>query len=703
MTIETRATHAGSGTDEPWYRRARRWTQLTFVEDDPLHFDREFWVEVMRSTRSNGACISAGGYMAFYPTQVPYHYKSRHLGDMDLFGMVNDDARRLGMDVMARVDPHAVHHDAAEAHPEWIARDEEGNPLEHWSFPDVWLTCPFSTYYSDFLIEVTREITREYDVDAVFANRWEGSDIISYSEGARRQYFDATGKSLPTGSDRRTPEWAEFVSWRSDYLSRTIVEWDRAVREINPKGNFIPNRGGKLTRDLNPELVKDMYPAFYVDKQGRAPREAIWAAGRVGKRARGMYPDRPVTLISSVGPENHTHRWKDSVASAAELEAWIVDGFVHDAKPWFTKFNASVPDRRWVEPITRAFDLHARAEDLYGDKTPAARVAIFDSVPPETSGSPLSVYIGEDAAEDGLYHSLVEARIPFEYVDADSATTERLGKYSVVMVPESAELSEEHVALLRRFVAAGGNLLVDSDAVNRVDGTDNGLADLIGIEVVAPTRRAVQNNYVAVMDPAHEIAAPFAPASRILGGTAIVPVRAAADTTVPFRFVPDFPDLPMEEVYPRDRARDPAIVLREHAGGGRTAYVSFNVASLFWETLQSDHGTLITHLVRWVLADDRPVTVTGDGLIDIGVRESAKGVTVSLVNLDNPNALRGQLRAHRPIGPQTVVFRVPDFVTTATIRTLTTPTGVASDIIAGHVEFTVPSIELLEVVDLTWE
>src|SRR5699024_9296846 len=124
--------------------------------------------------RSNALCLSAGGYMAFYPTQIPFHHRSIYLGDSDPFGALVEGARSLGMHVMARVDPHAIHQDAAEAHPEWLARDEDGNALGHESFPGVWWTDPFSTYHSEFTTEVAREIVREYDVDAVFANRWEG-------------------------------------------------------------------------------------------------------------------------------------------------------------------------------------------------------------------------------------------------------------------------------------------------------------------------------------------------------------------------------------------------------------------------------------------------------------------------------------------------------------------------------------------------
>src|SRR5579875_4096157 len=110
-----------------WYKSATRWTQITLAEDDPEKFDPATWIEIFRRTRSNAACISAGGYIAYYPSQVPYHYVSRFLGDRDSFGVLVEGARRLGMHVMARVDPHAIHDDAAVAHPEWVAVDAHGN------------------------------------------------------------------------------------------------------------------------------------------------------------------------------------------------------------------------------------------------------------------------------------------------------------------------------------------------------------------------------------------------------------------------------------------------------------------------------------------------------------------------------------------------------------------------------------------------
>src|SRR5690606_34826699 len=141
-----------------------RWTQLTFVENDPLDFDLDAWADVMDRTASTAVCISAGGYVAYYPTKVALHHRSIDLGDRDLLGEVVDLARSRGMAVMARVDPHAVHQDVADQRPEWIARTEDGGLREHWAMPGIYLTDAFGGYSWELTTEVLREIAREYDV-----------------------------------------------------------------------------------------------------------------------------------------------------------------------------------------------------------------------------------------------------------------------------------------------------------------------------------------------------------------------------------------------------------------------------------------------------------------------------------------------------------------------------------------------------------
>ena len=60
-----------------WYDRPMRWAQLAFVEDDPGNYDPGFWLDFFRRIHADAACLSAGGCVAFYPTQIPLHYRSK--------------------------------------------------------------------------------------------------------------------------------------------------------------------------------------------------------------------------------------------------------------------------------------------------------------------------------------------------------------------------------------------------------------------------------------------------------------------------------------------------------------------------------------------------------------------------------------------------------------------------------------------------
>ena len=179
-----------------WASKPMRWAQLTLVEDDPAHFDLAFWLDYFKRTRSDGVCLSAGGCVAYYPTEVPFHHRSTWLGNRDVLGELVTGCRKLGMSVLARTDPHATYDDAKAAHPDWIAVDAQGNPRRHWASPEMWVTCALGPYNFEFMTAVHKEIMSRYRVDGIFMNRWDGSGDC-YCEHCRDNFKAATGFDLP--------------------------------------------------------------------------------------------------------------------------------------------------------------------------------------------------------------------------------------------------------------------------------------------------------------------------------------------------------------------------------------------------------------------------------------------------------------------------------------------------------------------------
>lgn len=626
-------------TPAHWYDGEQRWTQLTFVEDDPLTFDLAEWADVMDRTSSTAICISAGGYIAFYPTKIPLHYRSKHLGDRDLLGEVVDLARSRGMSVMARIDPHAVHQDVVDAHPEWIARTEDGEHFEHWAYPGTYVTDAYGDYNWEFTTEVAREVAAEYDVDAIFANRWQGHGP-SYTDTARRLFREASALELPTSADAAGSDaWATYHRWRRHRLSELVAHWDEQVRAVKPSVRFIPNLGSFAAGELDDSVARDHVPFFLVDHQARNEGETQWAAGRDAKRTRSIYPDKPVGLITSVGPESHGYRWKDSVNASAETVSWIVDGFVHGAFPWFTKFAARIHDPRWIPAVERAFGLHRDVARLWRDARPAAEVCVWD-----VDGPLVAERVR--AAGAGIYQALVELRVPFEYVNDRSQHRLSSPETRLVILPEVHEISAESASALRSFVEDGGSLLVIGSGPQTPDGTLL-LTDLLGVELVERRDDIVKNNYI-VPTPGGGLDGGLEGTSRIIGGTRLATFEISPEITVDWRFVPDHPDLPMEEVYPRSEAITPAV-FSGVVGRGQVRVLGFNAAELYGEVLLEDHLTLLGNAVREGLGDEPAVEIAGPGLIDCATWVGDDGYSVVFANLTGPMAMRGQQREVWPL------------------------------------------------------
>ena len=168
-----------------WFDLPMRWAQLTLVENDPVSYDVQFWLDYIRSIHANAACLSAGGVVAFYPTDVPLHHRSAWLGDKDPFGDLVAGCRKMDMVVIARTNSHAVHQDVMDAHPDWVAVSADGHPLRHWSSPEMWVACALGPYSFEFMPQIHREIMTRYQPDGIFTNRWDGSGIC-YCEHCRR-------------------------------------------------------------------------------------------------------------------------------------------------------------------------------------------------------------------------------------------------------------------------------------------------------------------------------------------------------------------------------------------------------------------------------------------------------------------------------------------------------------------------------------
>jgi len=683
-----------------------RWAQLTLVEDDPGQFDLAFWLDYFRRTRSDGVCLSAGGCVAYYPTEIPLHHRSQYLGDRDPFGELVAGCRKLGMVILARTDPHATYDDANEAHPDWIAVDAAGRRRRHWASPEMWVTCALGPYNFDFMTTVHREIMKRYRVDGIFINRWAGSGMC-YCQHCRTNFRAATGHELPVTDDPQDPARRAYIVWHQQRLFELWGLWDAEVRKLNPDSCVIPNAGGGATSPLDMKTIGALAPTLFADRQARSGLMPPWANGKSAKEYRAVMGDKPVGGIFSMGVEE-AYRWKDSVQSEAEVRIWFADGVANGLRPWFTKFAGVLRDRRWLGVVEELYQWHQRAERYLRNQVPLARVVLVYSQ--QTAwfyGGPRAREKVEDHAL-GWYQALVEARIPFEMVHDRLLDADHLGRFKTLILPNIAALSDEQCRQLSEFVERGGSLVAtyetslhDEWGVRRADF---GLGRLFGVAWRGRGEGPMRNAYLRLEDDPrtgrrHPILDGLDDAPRIIHGTYRLDVSPSREfPNRPLTLIPSYPDLPMEKVYPRVPRTEVSELYLSEVGRGRVVYFPWDIDRIFWEVLAVDHGTLLRNAVRWATDEEPPVRVSGSGILDVTTWRQAASMTVHLVNLTNPMMMKGPFRELIPIGEQRVVVRLPAATTARRVHLLVAERDLPIEQDGTRLTFAVPSVRDHEVV-----
>ncbi len=690
-----------------WYDRPMRWAQLTLVEDDPGNYDLQLWLDYFARTHSDAACLSAGGCVAYYPTKVPFHYRSKFLGDRDCFGDLAAGCRKLGMAVVARTDPHAAHQDVYEAHPDWIAVDAQGQKRKHWADPELWVTCALGPYNFEFMTAVTREITSLYKVDGIFSNRWAGSGMC-YCQHCQENFRKFSGLELPRTPNPRDPARRQYIVWRQQRLFELWRLWDQEIKKINPEAAYIPNAGGGALSDLDMKTIGELAPTLFADRQARRGLMPPWSNGKNGKEYSATMGRKAIAGIFSMGVEE-PYRWKDSVQNKEEIQLWVVDGIAHNLRPWFTKFNGKIIDKRWMQPVEDLYGWHYRNERYLRNERSLARVGLV------YSQQTASFYGGQEAhakVEDhalGFYQALVEARIPFDMVHDRLLDARHIRQYRTLILPNIAALSTAQCGQLVEFVRAGGSLIATHETSLYDEWGERrgefGLSSLFGASFTGRVDTDVHNSYLNVdRDPGtgrfHPIVHGLEDATRIINGVNWVHTRPLRAMHAPLTLVPSYPDLPMEEVYARVPRTDiPGVYAREE-GRGRVVYFPFDLDRTFWEVLSPDHGLLLKNAVAWAHHEEQPLVVEGRGVLDVSLWMQKDSVAAHLVNLTNPMMMKGPVREILPSPPQQVRIRVPEGRRVGKVSLLVSGKPAVHRVNGDVVSLEIPSIDLHEVVAL---
>ncbi|HUJ21440.1 MAG TPA: alpha-amylase family protein [Bryobacteraceae bacterium] len=678
---------APGGERLPWYRTMRRCGQVNFNERDPLELNVDAWLDYWASLKINALLLNAGGIVAFYPTRIPYHHKSQYLNGSDLFGRFAAAAKRRGIRVVARLDCNYAWEEAWKAHPEWFERVADGGPRLHDQSPWLRKTCMYSSYFTEQMPAIIREVNSLYDVDGFFTNGWPGAEGPSACHCAECRAF----------GDPHSPEF------RDRHLARILEVWklwDSTARQKKWDSVYVGNLGGGIRASTDLRQIAAVAGWFNADHQGRAGNTPIWDCAQQGRVAQCVMKGRTITNVTGSYANSHP-LWRHTSKAPEEATMWMAQTTASGMVPWYHWLGGAPQDLRWRETGRSFFDWIARNERHFVNRRSIANLGVVFSQRGNAFYKPPG---GNDPTEflQGLYYALLESRFPFDFVHEDDLAPETLGKYTAVLLPNVALLSDAQCRQLEAYAQNGGSLLATFETglfdERGNPRSDFGLAKLFGIEKAGTVQGPEGNSYYARILRQHDVLRGFENTSVLPGAEYRVPVRAA-ETEPVLAVLPPYPAFPPEMVYPRaapPKPPEPAMILREQ-GGSRLAYIPGDIDRSFWRSGNPDLSRLLSNTVRWLLHDRVPVTVEGAGMVEVFAWETEPGFALHVLNYTNPNMLRGWFTSNYPVGPLEVRAELPEGVNGERVELLRAATVAPLKRSHHAVTFTIPTVRDYEV------
>jgi hypothetical protein len=672
----------------PWAREIRRLGQLNMTEHDPVVLDVEAWADYWASLKVDAVLVSVTGILAFYPTSVPFHKRGKFLGDRDFFGDCCAAAKKRGIHVIARMSPDLNWEDAVQAHPEWFQRNNQGAVIHHTEDPRLFRTCMFTTYMTDYMPAIMKEINARYDVDGLFTNAWPplGSMPTCFCDQCR--------KLPPAGT----------LAYWDKFNERTVYLWkmyDAIAKEKNPANFYFANLGGGVRSTANLVELGKLCEWFQCDNQGRGGDDTpIWGCALQGRVCNAVQAGKMATNVTGAWSTG-TPRWRNVHKSLEEARMWMNETLAAGMVPYHHIIGGEGglgEDRRALEPARQYFNWMARHEPHFINKRSIANIGVLMGqrthlfhTPPR--GSTMPQYV------DGIYYALLEGRFFFDFVHEEQLSTAQLSKYSALILPNIALLSDEQCRQLAAFVDGGGSLLATFQTSLYTERNEHradfGLADVFGIHKTGDIVGTTGNAYMGRIERPHDLLKGFTGTSLIPGAENRVPI-AAVDVPI-LTVVPGYTAYPPELSYPQpSRTTEPAVVVREK-GKSRLVYFPGDVERTMWKSGHTDLARLLQNAIRWVAGANAPVSVEGKGVIEAFAWETQVGFAVHVLNYTNPAMHRGWLREFFPIGAQQVRLALPAGRRVSRVQLLQAEKDVPFRVADGVVSFAIPSVNDYEV------
>lgn len=609
----------------PWWENNRlRLIQNNLREID-ANLDVGRLMEDLKAFSANVLMMNAGGIIAFYPTELEYHYRAP-AQTKDLLQEAITQAHANDMKFIARFDFSKAHESLYAKKPEWFYHNREGQPV---NYHGIMHTCLNGEYQRSYSLKIIDEVLTRYDVDGIFFNmfgyqNWDYSGKhygICFCSNCKARFQEMFGMELPLIED---PD---------DTVYRAYKEFQQVTtREML-------DRIHELVQSKNRDIAISTYHPHKVDIIRKESNTAIhrphpvwqYSASENVKSVEDSWDDKLVSnccinaidllyRFTGVSRNEVKIRLYESLASGSGLDFCIIGVF------------EGYPDRENFADTAEIFRFHKEHEERFGQLQSVAEIALI---------KPESLFVRDSAEYLGLFKMLKEAHLPFDVV-VQSQVAERLGPdcgYKIVIVPDMAEPETNVLQTLKTLNDRGVHLIATGTSFAGHETQRAWANDVFGASVVEvkEATRAV-SAYLETTDKS--VFKRFPDRDWIIVDGEFICVELEEGAASPMTYIRQATFGPPERAAGHSQSEFPGAWIRERAGAGQAAYFPWAVGEHYYKYGYEDHKNAVLDILDAISGGSHSLSTNAPASVEIFFNRLNDGeYMLQLLNLSGFNGV----------------------------------------------------------------
>lgn len=604
--------------------------------------------DIMSKVKSTGAQAiwhraKTGGYL-YWPSETGVVDPALGEHDNVLEGL--NAAHAQGLKYVTYVNP--LDDQAAEQHPDWGQRNASGTLISNKSGYRLSVASPAREHIQAQLVE----LVTNYDIDGIWLDMvfWHrGGDYNPYSV---QEFKTRYGFDPPLEEDPDDPKWQKWIQFNYDMITETFVQWNRAVKAVNPDVALMANTfSGWVYRNpgngrSSVDVVKGLdavleevgwYNGADPNFFGFPARESFMSLFLSSIASNNALADeqKKVAHIWSAGAFQGKESSKMEVASIPqELKSRAMEAITYGAIPWPVFYNGQGMNDLFC-------DIEAIEPWLKGaERVPWAALVVSENTEFWYGKTdPINRYV---KSLYGIFDVFAEEHMPLEIITDRELEEGNLSPYKVIVLANTAALSDNAAQKLKDYVNNEGGLLAtyesglyDEAGTERVQ---NVLQDLLGFNV---ENRMATNNILYLQAPTsghpsinarvREYIADYSWDRTGIQKGGNVPYSGLAGTGVLGQAMNKNESVLKAATKINGNPSYDVMIARQYAQG-KVAYIPLDIGTAYYRGRAPYLRQWVAGAVRWAATEAPPVVIKAPLVVQSSVFHKADTLIVHLLN-----------------------------------------------------------------------